>query len=239
MIAIGPQLTTLSQASASTYVLTDVRNRRRAWQLPAIATVAITAGALVIALAVRGGERDASTAAAPEPAQAAAPVAPAPPRMPPPATHTPDAPTPSTPAVAPAPPAPSALARELPTRAATPAPARITIKLTSDPAGADVYRMPKGVRIGRTPFDYAIDAGDGPVALTLKKPGYSDEQISVPSGRDSEHKVTFAKIAVKSPPQAVTSTAIGSGSGSADAADHTTGTLDPFEKLAPKKRRER
>ena len=37
----------------------------------------------------------------------------------------------------------------------------MTIKLASEPRGADVYRMPQGVRIGTTPLTYSMDAIEG------------------------------------------------------------------------------
>jgi serine/threonine protein kinase len=252
--ATAPQVTTLSHAAGSTAA--SRAHPRPSWLAPAIAATVVAVGAVGITLAMRGGERSASTAAQHAELPAAPPAA-APQTTPAGAPERPSAPLPSAapqpvPAGAPepalAPPPSTAAARQSPPPpappepappaapasaiakpAASPAPARITLKLTSDPAGADVYRAPKGARIGRTPFDYTIDASDRPVALTFKKAGYSDKQTSVLADRDAEHKVTLARVGVKAAP-APQATA-GPGSASANAA--APGSLNPFEKLAP------
>jgi hypothetical protein len=126
------------------------------------------------------------------------------------------------PAPAPTPPAP------VPTP--PPAPARVTIKLDSDPIGADVYRMPQGVRIGTTPLVYPMDAIDGEMVLIVKKRGFTDLQLAVPADKDSAQTVKLASAA---------SRPHGKGSGSQTQTNVTPppngGTLDPFEKLDPKK----
>jgi serine/threonine protein kinase len=256
-----PQVTTLSHASGSTAVGSRA-HPRWSWWAPAIAATVVAVGAVGITLAVRGGERSASTIAQHAELPAAPPAA-APQTTPAGAPERPSAPLPSTapatapqpvpagaPEPAPAPPPSTAAARPSPPPPATPepapsaapasaiakpavspAPARITLKLTSDPAGADVYRAPRGARIGRTPFDYTIDASDRPIALTFKRAGYSDKQTSVLADRDAEHKVTLGRVGVKAAP-APPATA-GTGSGSANAAASAPGSLNPFEKLAP------
>jgi hypothetical protein len=109
---------------------------------------------------------------------------------------------------------------------------RVTIKLISEPAGADVYRAPKGPRIGRTPFEYTTEPSDAPLALTFKKSGYADRQTSVAADHDAEHKVTLARVAKGSPPPATGPAA--PGSGATEPAPPASGSLNPFEKLAPK-----
>jgi hypothetical protein len=95
-----------------------------------------------------------------------------------------------------------------------------------------VYRTPRGPRIGRTPFDYTTEPGDAPLALTFKKSGYADKQTSVVADHDAEHKVTLARVAKGSPAAAPGPAA--PGSGAAEPATPANGSLNPFEKLAPK-----
>jgi eukaryotic-like serine/threonine-protein kinase len=235
VIAIAPQMTTLSHASAATSVLSSAEVGGRSWWVPAIAAVAIAVGAAAITLGVRRGERDAPMATAPEPTgtPSAAPPERRPAPLPTSEATAPGAPgRPSSPSMVTTPPPPQAAPK---THARVSA--RIIIKLTSDPSGADVYRMPSGVLIGTTPLDYTIDAGNSPIALTFKKPGYSDKPTSVPTDRHSEHKITLATLAAKGPPPAASATRTGSASGSADA-PRASGSLNPFEELGPKKRRD-
>jgi eukaryotic-like serine/threonine-protein kinase len=111
-----------------------------------------------------------------------------------------------------------------------PAAARVTIKLTSEPSGADVHR--RGVRIGTTPFDYATDAS-GPITLIFRKEGYDDKLVKLTADRDRDQKVTLDRA--RSPRGRAP---IGDGSGSAAVDTSTpTGSLDPFEKLDDTKRR--
>jgi hypothetical protein len=75
-----------------------------------------------------------------------------------------------------------------------------------------------------------MDAIEGEVVLIIKKRGYADQQLAVPADRDTEQTVTLARAVTRShepkPP--------GPGSGSASSGEPQGGTLDPFDKLAPK-----
>jgi hypothetical protein len=104
----------------------------------------------------------------------------------------------------------------------------VQIRLTSDPSGAEVFRMPQGVRIGSTPLAYSMDATSGKVTLALKRRGYAEMVISVPGDRDHDQTVTLGKLA-RSPSAGET------GAGSAAEAPPVRGSLDPFEKLDDKK----
>jgi eukaryotic-like serine/threonine-protein kinase len=239
-----PQRTTLSAANTAARVAPT--NRKRGRIALVVAVVAIAGGAGAIAISQRGGG-GASTAKAPEPAspvlaspvpesrlpdpatpeqapqqqapEQQAPIAPANPTPPAPMA-TPPAPTPSTPA-----PAPPAAAK---------APAHVTIKLASEPRGADVYRMPQGVRIGTTPLTYSMDAIEGEIVLIVKRRGYVDRQLAVPADRDTDQTVTLARVATARPHEPEPP---GPRSGSASPAEPHSGTLDPFDKLTSKPRK--
>ena len=108
----------------------------------------------------------------------------------------------------------------------------MTIKLASDPLGADVYRMPQGVRIGVTPLTYSMDAIEGEVVLIVKKRGYVDQQLAVPADRDTDQTVTLTRVAATRPHEPKPPP--GPGSGSASSGEPQSGTLDPFDKLSSK-----
>jgi hypothetical protein len=107
----------------------------------------------------------------------------------------------------------------------------MTIKLASEPPGADVYRMPQGVRIGTTPLTYSMDAIEGEIVLIVKRRGYVDRQLAVPADHDTDQLVTLARVATAKPHEPEPA---GSGSGSASPGKPQRGTLDPFDKLTPK-----
>src|SRR5262249_33907735 len=199
-----PSRTTLDAAAGATPTAARPVWRRRSWFFAAVAMAAIAGGAgtLVLRVAVsRGGsDPDARVAVAakapPPPAPPAAQASPAPAAPPPPD---------------PAPPQPGA-------------PAKITIKGASDPARADVYRRPQGVRIGATPLDYPMDATGGEVVLIVKKRGYADRQVAVAADRDGEVRVALARRSAGAPAKPGGPTPPGS-------TTPVDGSLDPFDKL--------
>jgi serine/threonine-protein kinase len=229
-VPVPPQQTTLSAANVAARVAPV--NRKRGWIAPVVAVVAIASGAAAIAISQRGGG-EASMAKTPEPASPVpesllpdpgTPAPPTPAQQPP---IPPTNPTPPTPMAT-----PPARAPTLPTPVpAPPAAAHMTIKLASEPPGADVYRMPQGVRIGTTPLTYSMDAIEGEIVLIVKRRGYVDRQLAVPANRDTDQLVTLARVATAKPhePQPP-----GSGSGSASPGKPQRGTLDPFDKLTTK-----
>jgi eukaryotic-like serine/threonine-protein kinase len=232
-----PQQTTLSQASGATVQVRPAT--RRPWRAISIAAV-IVGGVAVTAGALRARERGTSVVATessttPTPVSASQPPeAMPPPTAPPPnevPTTVPPAPAPSSPGTseptrpAPADASPGAQAKSA--RAATTK--QVKIRLTSDPTGADVFRMPQGVRIGSTPLACTMDATTGKVTLALKRRGYADVVIAVPGDRDHDQIVALGKLAAKSPPAGETA------AGSAADSPSARGSLDPFEKLDHKK----
>jgi serine/threonine-protein kinase len=232
-VPVPAQQTTLSAANSARMAPT---NRKRGWIARVVAVVAIASGAAVIAISQRGGG-SANTAKAPEtvsPVPEAHVRAPQPTASSIPAEQPPmpaSSPTPAAPAETPPTPAPVAPA---PTPAAAKAPAHVTIKLASEPGGADVYRMPQGVRIGTTPLTYSMEAIDGEVVLIVKRRGYVDRQLAMPADRDTDQTVTLARVAPARPHEPEPS---GPGSGSASPGQPQSGTLDPFDKLTSKSRK--
>jgi serine/threonine protein kinase len=230
-VPVPAQQTTLSAANTAARVA--LSNRRRAWIAPVVAVVAIAGGAAGIAISNRGGESADAVktpqlaSQAPE-AHVRAPLPPTsstPAQQPPipPSDPTPAAPMATPSAPTPTPPAPT------PVPATAKAPAQVTVKLASEPRGADVYRMPQGVRIGTTPLTYAMDAIEGEIVLIVKRRGYVDQQLAVPAGRDTDQTVTLARVATARPHEPEPP---GPGAGSASPGGPQSGTLDPFDRLS-------
>ena len=239
-VPVPPQQTTLSAANATARVAPT--SRRRGWIAPVVAVVAIAGGA--IAISQRGGG-GASSVKAPEPASPALESRALEPQLPAPGTPAPltpaqqapappTNPTPPTPVATPPVPASALLAPAPTPRAAARSPAHVTIKLASEPRGAEVYRMPQGVRIGTTPLTYSMDAIEGEIVLIVKRHGYVDRQLAVPADRDTDQTVTLARVATARPHEPEPP---GPGPGSASPGGPQSGTLDPFDKLASRPRK--
>jgi serine/threonine-protein kinase len=233
-VPVPPQQTTLSAANATARVAPT--NRKRGWIAPVVAVVAIAGGVAAIAISQRSGG-GASMVKAPELASPAPESQLPAPGTPSPETRAQESPTlpatPTPPAPIATPPAPAAapLTPALVPPVAAKSPAHVTIKLASEPRGADVYRMPQGVRIGTTPLTYSMDAIEGEIVLIVKRRGYVDRQLAVPADRDTDQTVTLARVAAARPHEAEPP---GPGSGSASPGKPQSGTLDPFDKLTPK-----
>jgi hypothetical protein len=104
----------------------------------------------------------------------------------------------------------------------------VSIKVASEPRGADIYRMPQGVRIGTTPLTYSMDAIEGEIVLIVKRRSYVDRELAVPADRDTDQMVTLARVATARPHEPEPT---GPRAGSASSGKPHGGTLDPFDKL--------
>jgi serine/threonine protein kinase len=239
-VPVPAQQTTLSAANSASRI--SPANRRPSWIAPVVAVVVIAGGATAIALSQRGGgsasmgkvSEPASPAVeahvrAPQPSASSTPAQPPPitPSTSPPTTPMATSPAPTPPAPTPTPPT------STPTASAAKVPAQVTIKLASEPRGADVYRMPQGVRIGTTPLTYAMDAIEGEIVLIVKRHGYADRQLAVPANRDTDQTVTLARVAAAKPHEPESP---GPGSGSASPGEPHGRTLDPFDKLSKQRK---
>jgi hypothetical protein len=56
---------------------------------------------------------------------------------------------------------------------------KVSITITSDPAGADVYRMPSETKVGTTPYSDQIDRADGTAVFVLRKPRHADATVEL------------------------------------------------------------
>jgi serine/threonine-protein kinase len=180
-VAHATAQTTMSGAAGAT-VGTTLAVRRRSWALPMAAVLVIGGG--IGAFAVVQGRSGQDMQAARPPAPAPKPPEPAP-RTPEPAPKPPE-PAPdhgTAPIASPPPSAPPPAA----------APAKVTLTIASDPAGAEVYRMPQGIRVGETPLRLPIDAVSGELVLLLQKPGYRDQTITMPADHDGDQAVKLVR----------------------------------------------
>jgi len=68
-------------------------------------------------------------------------------------------------------------------------PEEIRVTITSTPAGAQVFRVFDGVRLGQTPFETVHGRGDGELLLMLKRDGYRDARLEVPLDKNFSAEV--------------------------------------------------
>jgi PEGA domain len=74
-----------------------------------------------------------------------------------------------------------------------PAPAVVTVRITSVPAGASVLD-PKTTRIiGETPFRAEVPRSDGQRTFIVRKRGYRPKHLTVDASRNSDVTVTLNK----------------------------------------------
>jgi serine/threonine-protein kinase len=97
------------------------------------------------------------------------------------------------------------------------APHKITLSITSKPTSAEVYRMPQAIRVGKTPFDYSIDAAEGELVFVVRKAGFKDQTVALAADKDGRKAVELERK-----PR---------GGGGSTTKPGGGGTLDPFDKL--------
>jgi serine/threonine-protein kinase len=76
---------------------------------------------------------------------------------------------------------------------ATPARA-VTLRVLSEPSGADVYRVADGIGVGRTPLAQSIPAANGHAVYVLKLAGYEDQRIELAADHDGERTATLTRL---------------------------------------------
>ncbi len=174
--ATGPgakrEVTTLSAAAGTQ---TNPPPRRRGPLLPIAVGVGVVAVAgVVLTFALRGGGESGQSAQRPAVARPA--VAPKLPETPAPKPEPPATPEPAD------------------TRPAVPASNKVTLQLESDPKGADVYRMPQGVRVGATPVHLEEPQADGEAVFLIKKRGYEDTQVTMRLDTNGVRDVSLERV---------------------------------------------
>ena len=74
-----------------------------------------------------------------------------------------------------------------------PPPSRITLKIVSEPAGAEVYRAADGVRVGKTPLEQKLAPTPGDAVFRVKLTGFRDEEVTLPADKSGEQLVKLQK----------------------------------------------
>jgi eukaryotic-like serine/threonine-protein kinase len=87
----------------------------------------------------------------------------------------------------------AAIAEE-PADAAPAAPARVVIRLDSNPTAAAVFAAGSGERLGTTPFEQEVERGEGELRLVLKRRGHRDREVRIPRAEDAELRVDLERI---------------------------------------------
>jgi serine/threonine-protein kinase len=103
-----------------------------------------------------------------------------------------EAPAPAPPAPNPVP-APRQLVPPPPTEPAPPASDRASIRITSQPAGAELWLVGETVSRGRTPLEVALPRHSPLVDAVLKQPGYVERRIAIDPERAEPINVALEK----------------------------------------------
>jgi eukaryotic-like serine/threonine-protein kinase len=235
----APPLTTLSSAAGASPVMTAPgRQRRRkiGWLSLVAAIAAVAVGAAVSTLGGGSGTDPdgAPGVSPPRPLSELALQPPLPPELPPPPARPLEAKAEAQPPDAEV----AAPAEPQADPAPAPTPTKVTMRIRSTPTGAEVYRMPQGVRVGRTPLSLAIDAVEGEVVFILKRAGFRDETVVFPADVDGDRTVTLARRTAPAPtPTPPTTTTkiepkkpAPEQTPPAEPEKRDTGTLNPFDR---------
>ena len=84
---------------------------------------------------------------------------------------------------------------------AAPPPSRmIRLDIVTTPDGATVYRAVDGVRLGTTPFSRELERTDGQAEFLLRKAGYQDQRITLPTDHDAMTGIKLTPEPRKRPP---------------------------------------
>jgi serine/threonine-protein kinase len=214
---VGPKSYPL--ISVRTHHGTFVGGARRALIVAGIATVGI-GSAVALIVAQRGGPATptSATVAGAEPAAKPPQAPPAP--VPPP----PQQPVPTRSAEAPTP---------VVVPMTAPAPTHVTLKVTSEPSGAEVFRAADGIKLGVTPLELPMERTIGVAVFILKLAGHEDGRAELSAEQNGAVAVTLKRTAAlpaaraTRPPRPAT----GPAPAAAPPGEKKTindGTLDPF-----------
>ena len=82
--------------------------------------------------------------------------------------------------------------RELPRVAV---PAKVALRVLSEPSGAEVYRAVDGVLLGPTPYVQEAAPSAGRAVFIVKLAGHKDARVELPADRPGEITATLSKLA--------------------------------------------
>jgi len=69
---------------------------------------------------------------------------------------------------------------------------RVTIKVVSNPIGAEVFRG--DIFVGRSPTEFATEASDEPIELLVKAAGFVDERRKIVPSADGEYDLRLTPV---------------------------------------------
>ena len=73
-------------------------------------------------------------------------------------------------------------------------PKMVTLTITSEPAGARVFRASDGVDLGVTPLATSVERGDGEARFILKHRGFHEEAVTLGAASDGARHITLLAI---------------------------------------------
>ncbi|HET6614163.1 MAG TPA: serine/threonine-protein kinase [Kofleriaceae bacterium] len=82
-----------------------------------------------------------------------------------------------------------------------PTASRVILDLASTPAGAAVYRLADGARIGRTPWHHEYPRSNGALDLVVRLDGYQPQRLSMPLDGDANQTIALKPIEESKPPR--------------------------------------
>jgi hypothetical protein len=106
-------------------------------------------------------------------------------------------------------------------------PSRVSLRIDSRPAEAEVVRVADGVVLGRTPLVLDLPAGHDAVSFRLKKRGYHSEDVDLLPEHDGSATVVLARRRADLPQSPSTSAPTAAGR-SQPRKSVKDGALDPF-----------
>ena len=69
----------------------------------------------------------------------------------------------------------------------------VTLRITSSPSGAQVYRAADGIKLGITPLKQVLAATDGAAVFVVKHTGYADKTVELRADMDGQLHVALAQ----------------------------------------------
>ena len=169
---------------------------RGPWLLIAgLAGAAAVAGAAVLLVGTGPAARNGTTVAPATPEPVAAAPSPGPARVQPAELAEPTTTPPTTTAPTAPPTTPPAPADRAPRETA-----RVTIRIASEPDGAELWIHGEKKARGRTPVDVAMPKTAAPIRAMLRAPGYTDASVSIDPARARPMAIRLDKLALPASP---------------------------------------
>lgn len=74
---------------------------------------------------------------------------------------------------------------------------KVTITLESRPSGAEIYQLPRELRVGKTPESLKLETNeDGEYVFLLRREGYEDKRVVADASRNDRYMVALVPVVV-------------------------------------------